>query len=34
MDIHDNTMAHKPLEERLLLQANGIVWLLGEQDLC
>jgi HD-like signal output (HDOD) protein len=34
MDTHDNTTAHKPLEERLLLQAIGIVWLLGEQDLC
>ncbi|MDC1346939.1 HDOD domain-containing protein [Glaciecola sp.] len=34
MDTHDNAMAHKPIEERLLLQANGIVWLLGEQDLC
>jgi hypothetical protein len=34
MDTHDNTMANKPLEERLLLQANGIVWLLGEQELC
>lgn len=34
MDTHDNTATHKPLEERLLLQANGIVWLLAEQELC
>lgn len=33
MDTHDNTTIHKPLEERLLVQAIGIVWLLGEQDL-
>lgn len=33
MDTHDETRTNKPIEEQLLLQANGIVWLLSELDL-